>query len=60
MGIPDHFSEILEIVQFLGLKILKFFDADPGPGFGIRNLFDPGPGIRDKHPKNQKAVKMLR
>jgi hypothetical protein len=30
----------------LGLKILKFFDADPR----IRNLFDPRSGIRDKHP----------
>jgi hypothetical protein len=27
MNIPDYFSESLETV--LGLKILKFFDADP-------------------------------
>jgi hypothetical protein len=33
MNIPDNFSKSLEAVfQFLGLKILKFFDADPGSG----------------------------
>jgi hypothetical protein len=43
--------------QFFGLKILKFFDAEPDPGSGIRNLFDLGSWIRDgkirirdKHP----------
>jgi hypothetical protein len=41
MNIPDHFSERLE--TFFGIKILKFFDADPGS----ENLFDPGFGIRD-------------
>ncbi len=30
MNIPDHFSESLETV--LGLKVLKFFDADPNLG----------------------------
>jgi hypothetical protein len=34
MNIPDHISESLETV-FFGLKILKFFDADPDPGSGI-------------------------
>jgi hypothetical protein len=55
MNIPDHISESLK--QFFGLKILKFFDADPDLGSGIRNLFDTGSGIqdgkiriRDKHP----------
>jgi hypothetical protein len=43
MNIPDHISERLE--KFFGLKILKYFDADPGSG--IRNLFDSGSGIRD-------------
>jgi hypothetical protein len=28
----------------LGLKILKFFDADPDPGFGIFLTLDPDPG----------------
>jgi hypothetical protein len=31
MNVPDSFSEN----QFLGLKILKFFDAAADPGFGI-------------------------
>jgi hypothetical protein len=42
---------------FLGLKILKFFDADPDPGCGIFLALDPGSKmekfgseIRDKHP----------
>jgi hypothetical protein len=38
MNIQDHFYESLETV--FGLKILKFFDADPE--LGVRNLFDPG------------------
>ncbi len=48
MNIPDHFSESLE--TFFGLKILKFFDADLDPGFGIfstMDLFDPGSWIWD-------------
>ncbi len=44
-NIPDHISESLEII-FL-VKILKFFDADPGIFFTL----DPGmEKIRDKHP----------
>jgi hypothetical protein len=40
--------------QFFGLKILKFFDADPdpgsvNPGSGIR---DGKSQIRDKHPES--------
>ncbi len=27
---PDHISESLEIIFFGGVKILKFFEADPG------------------------------
>ncbi len=57
MNIPDHISESLETIFWL--KILKFCDADPDPGF--RSLWswirdprwknsDPGSGIRDKHP----------
>jgi hypothetical protein len=42
MNIPDHISESLETIFWL--KILKFFDADPDPGSGIRNLFDHGSG----------------
>jgi hypothetical protein len=36
MNIPDHISESLKTI--FRLNILKF---------GIRNLFDPGSGIRD-------------
>jgi hypothetical protein len=45
MNIPDHFPRDLETV--LGLKILKFFYADPNPESGIEKF---GSGIRDKHP----------
>ncbi len=38
MNIPNHISERLETLFWL--KILKFFDADPGSG----NLFDLDPG----------------
>jgi hypothetical protein len=30
MNIPDHISESIETI--VGLKILKFFDTDPGSG----------------------------
>ncbi len=51
MNIPYHIYESLETI-FLGVKILKFFDADLG--IWIRNLFYSGSGmekirIRDKH-----------
>ena len=40
---------------FLGVKILKFFDADPGSGMETVRIRDPGwkkvgSGIWDKHP----------
>ncbi len=46
MNIPDHNSESLETM--FELQKLKFFyvDPNPGSGSGIRNLFDPGFGIR--------------
>jgi hypothetical protein len=52
---PDHISEILEAI--CGVKIVKFFDADPGSGME-RNL-DPGwekfgSGIRSKQPGSAK------
>ncbi len=43
---PDHISESLE-TGFFGLKILKFFDADPGSGIfwsGIRDGKNSDPG----------------
>jgi hypothetical protein len=32
MNIPDHISETLETI--FRVKIIKFVDADPDPGFG--------------------------
>jgi hypothetical protein len=40
MNIPIIFPKAWK--QFLGLTILKFFDADPGSG--NQNLVDPGSG----------------
>jgi hypothetical protein len=40
MNILDHISESLE--KKFGLKILKFFAADPDPGSGIFLTRDPG------------------
>jgi hypothetical protein len=37
MNIPDYISDSLE--NFFGLKILKFFDVDPGSG--IFSTLDP-------------------
>ncbi len=42
MNNPNHTSESLETVFWI--KILKFFDADPG-------WKKYGSGIRDKHPR---------
>jgi hypothetical protein len=52
MNIPDHMSESLESI--FGLKyctVLRFL-CGCGSGSGIRNLFDPGSGIREKHPRS--------
>jgi hypothetical protein len=47
MNIPDHISEGLETI-FL-VKILKFFDADPGSGSFL--TLDPGSvNIPDQQP----------
>jgi hypothetical protein len=43
MNISVNFSKSLEIIFVV--KIPEFFDADPDPGSGIRNLLDPGFGI---------------
>ncbi len=52
MNKPDHISETSE--PFFRVKILRFFDADPGSGMEnrIRDVknSDPGSGIQDKHP----------
>jgi hypothetical protein len=55
MNNPDHISESLETVFWV--KILKFFDADPGSGMEKIRIrdgknSDPGSGIRDKCPES--------
>jgi hypothetical protein len=50
MNNPDHISESLE--KFLRVKILKFFDANPGwKKFGS--------GIRVKHPGSAKTLNKI-
>jgi hypothetical protein len=49
LELRNHFS------GFFGVKILKFFDADPGSGMKTVRIRDPGwkevgSGIRNKHP----------
>jgi hypothetical protein len=42
ISIPDHISESKK--TFIGLQILKFFDADADPGSGIFLTLDSDPG----------------
>jgi hypothetical protein len=44
MNNPDHISESLETI--FGVKILAYFDADPGSGMGKIRIRDPGSRIR--------------
>jgi hypothetical protein len=51
MNDQHHITKSLETIFWV--RILKFFDADPGSG--MQNTYDPGSGlekirIRDKHP----------
>jgi hypothetical protein len=39
INIPEHTAESLETIFWL--KILKFYDADPDPGFGIFLTLNP-------------------
>ncbi len=50
---------------FFGVKILKFFDEDPGSGMETVRIRDPGwkkvgSGIRDKHPGSATPKKTLK
>jgi hypothetical protein len=54
-GIRIRIIFLSALKPFFGVKILKFFEADPGwpkLGSGIRDgkNSDPGSGIRNKHP----------
>jgi hypothetical protein len=40
MNNPDHISKSLETIFWV--KILKFFDADPGFGMEKTGIWDPG------------------
>jgi hypothetical protein len=46
MNNPDHISWSLETI-FWGVKILKFFDEDPGPGMEKVWIRDPGSGRKN-------------
>jgi hypothetical protein len=53
MNNPDHITESLETIFWV--KILKFFDADPGSGMEKVRIWDGknknlDPVFRDKHP----------
>jgi hypothetical protein len=49
MNNPDHIFKSLETIffAFLGVKILKFFDEDPGSGIRDPGVRQFGSGIRD-------------
>jgi hypothetical protein len=59
----SHFLELRNhFFGFLGVKILKFFDADPGSGMETVRIRDPGlkkSRIRDKHPGSATLYKTL-
>ncbi len=44
---------------FGGVKILKFFDADPGSGIETVRIWDGKSRIRDKHPDSATLVKYV-
>jgi hypothetical protein len=62
MNIPDHISKSLETI--FCVKILKFFDADPGfgifltldPGSGMEKNSDPGSEINIPDPQHCKQI----
>jgi hypothetical protein len=58
MKIPEHISKSLKTI--FGLKIRKFFDADPDPGSGIflTGIRDGKIRIRDKHPVSATRAKL--
>jgi hypothetical protein len=60
MNNPDHISQSIETIFWV--KILKFFDADPGSRIRDGNISDLGSGmekswIRDKYPGSVTLLK---
>jgi hypothetical protein len=57
MNIPDRISESLE-KEFFGLKIQKFFDAEPdlGSGFFLPRIRYGKIRNRDKHPRSATLI----
>jgi hypothetical protein len=47
MNNPDHIFYSLETILFgiLGVKVLKFFDEDPGSGMETVRIQDPWSGM---------------
>jgi hypothetical protein len=56
MNNPDHIFESLETIFWV--KILKFFDVDPGSGIGKIQIRDEkfGPGINIPDPQHWLTV----
>jgi hypothetical protein len=63
----SYFRDLSTGINFFGLKILKFFDADPDQRSRILSTLDPGfgmekirSGIREKHPRSATLVLVLK
>jgi hypothetical protein len=68
MNNPIPESHLFELrnhfLSFLRVKLLKFFDEDPGSGMKTVRIRDPGwkkvgSGIRDKHPESATLVRAV-
>jgi hypothetical protein len=57
MNNPDHISESLETIFWV--KILKFFDADPGSGMEKTWIRDKHPGSATLQEENPKGLTYL-
>jgi hypothetical protein len=58
MNNPDHISESLE--KIFWVKILKFFNADPGSVMEKIRIRDEKIRIRDKHPSSATLARTYR
>jgi hypothetical protein len=61
MNNPDHIFKSLETIcfAFYGVKILKFFDEDPGSGIQDGDSSDPGSGINTPDPPHCRKGKKM-